>query len=181
MLPNDVARGSSRRSSVTAAPRSPVLSHQRAEVDVEQHVAADEQARVALAQERRDAPDAAAGVEQLGLAREGERDAGRAVAARRGLEALGEVMGVDDHLAHAVVREQRELVGDQRDPAHRHGRLRQQVGERAQPRAEPRGDDHRAHGDSGSSWRSAARSATRASRALARAAARRSWRTVVGA
>jgi hypothetical protein len=65
-----------------------VLADQRAEVDIEQHVAADEQARIALAQERGDAPDPSAGVEQLALAREGERHAGRAVAARRGLEAL---------------------------------------------------------------------------------------------
>src|SRR5262249_14795914 len=48
-----------------------VDAQERAEVDVEQHVAAHEQAGIALAQERRDATDPAARVEQLALVREG--------------------------------------------------------------------------------------------------------------
>ena len=137
-----------------------MVPHELAEVDVEQHVAAHEQTRIALAQKRGDAPDPTARIEQLALARERERHAGRAVAPRGALEPLREVVGVHDYLVHAVVGEQRELIGDQRDAADGQRGLGQQLGERAQPGAQARGDDHRAHGDSGSSWNNAARSAS---------------------
>src|SRR5262249_16830513 len=131
--------------------------------------------------ERGDAADPAARVEQLAFAGEGQRDAGRAVAARGVLEPLGEGGRVDHDLAHAVGGGQRGLIGGEGPAARGRGGPWEELGGRAQPGAETRGDDHRAHGDSGSWCSSSARSARRASRALARAAARRRWRTVAGA
>ena len=68
-----------------------------------------------------------AGAEQLGLAGEVEREPRRAPALGRRLEGLGKVVDVDRHLPHAVVAQQGELVGDERDAADGEGGLRQQL------------------------------------------------------
>ena len=116
------------------------------EIDVEHHVAVEEEERSA-AQHRLRAPDAASGAEDvLELPRDGEIDAelprelDRALLHRR-----GEMMRVDHDRRHTGVLEEREVVSEQRQPAQRHQWLRDLVGERAQARAEPGAEHHRVH------------------------------------
>ena len=122
---------------------------QRRQIRVEQHVAGDDQAGVALAQKIRDAPNAAPGVEQLRFDRKAQFHVQRAMAPGRVHQDVGKVMGVDDDFRHAVAREQRERVGDERNAAHGKGGFRAEFGQRSKPGAQPGGDDHRSHDSSG--------------------------------
>jgi len=119
------------------------------QVCVEQHVAGDDQAGVALAQVIRDAPDAAPGIEQLRFDRKAQFHVQRAMAAGRVHQDVGKVMGVDDDFRHAVACEQRERVGDERNAAHGEGGFRAEFGQRSKPGSQSGGDDHRPHDSSG--------------------------------
>ncbi len=153
---------------------------QRREVRVEQHVPAQDEAGVARAQEVAHPADRAAGVQQLGLHGEAQAHARGAVTPRGLHQQLRQVVRVDHHLLDAVPGQERQLVGDQRDPAHRQGWLGAQLRERTQAGPEPRRHDHAAHGSSGSWKTSSASGASAASRAAAARAARRSARMLAG-
>ena len=126
-----------------------VGGNQRRQIRVEQHVAGDDQAGVALAQKIRDAPDAAPGIEQLCFDRKAQIDAQRAMAAGRVHQDVGKVMGIDDDFRHAMAREQRERVGDEGNAAHGEGGFRAEFGEWPKPGSQSGGDDHRPHSSSG--------------------------------
>jgi hypothetical protein len=57
----------------------------------------------------------------------------------------------EDHVAHAVRAEHRELVGEKRDVQQRHDRLRPLEGQRPEPRSQPSGQDHGLYGHDGPS------------------------------
>ena len=80
-------------------------------------------------------------VGSLGELRRGTFDALAEVLADR----LGEIVEVGDHRPERVPVEQIKDVLHHRPVEHRHHRLSDLIGERAQPRAEARGENHRSH------------------------------------
>ena len=122
--------------SVAIPPGLPVPGGERRQVDVRERVSGDHQERL-VAEEVRARPHAAGGTQQLRLVAVG--DALAEVLADR----VGEVVQVGDHLVEPVPVEQVEDVLHHRPVEHRHHRLGDLVGQRAQTRAEPRREDHR--------------------------------------
>jgi len=90
-----------------------VQANEPGEVAVEKHVASEDQARVALAQERGGAPDSASRAEEIRLVGKGKSQARRAVAFGRRLKDFGQIVGIDDHLRHTERCEFRQRIGDE--------------------------------------------------------------------
>ena len=125
------------------------LAH-RAQVDVGERIAGDDQEGLGLAQEIADLADPAGGAEGLGLVAVGDpQSEGRTVAERLS-DLLGEIREVGDDVVEAVLREQVGDPGHDRPVQHRRDRLRHHVGERPQSRAQPGRKNHRPHRATGS-------------------------------
>ncbi len=119
-------------------PRSAVARDERAQVDVGERVAGDDQEGI-VAEELAAGAHAAGGTQQLLLVAIGQALA--EVLADR----VGEVVQVGDHLIEAVAVEQVEDVRHHGPVEHRHHRFGDLVRQGAQAGAETRREDHRSH------------------------------------
>ena len=94
---------------------------------------------VARAKEGRGARHATGRPEELGLVGQGDTGVGREKLA----QLVGAVVRVDDDPPQPGRRERLEHMGERGSIAHRHERLRENVGQRSEARAQPGGEDHR--------------------------------------
>ena len=123
---------------------SHVAANEVGEVEVEEHVAVDEEHRV-VAEQAPHLSRTAARAQQLAL--EGVRDAqpeGTAVPDRLA-HGGGQVMEVDDDVGDAVAAQQLQRPVQQRAVEHRQDGLGAQQGERPHAQAQPGRQDHRLH------------------------------------
>ena len=117
-------------------------------IDVEQHVAVQQEERPRSEQGRCPADSSARAQDVPHLARDGDGDVDLATDFEGAFFHFGgEVVRIHHHVANAGVAQQRQVVAEQRNPAERHQGLGDAVGERAQPRPESGAKDHRLHRD----------------------------------
>jgi hypothetical protein len=117
----------------------------RAQVEVGERVAGDDQEGVGLAEEVADLADASRGPERLGLLAVGDPEAELRAVPEDLPDLLGQVGEIGDDVREPMLAEQLGDPGDYRPVQHRSDRLRHQVGERPEPRPQPRRQDHRPH------------------------------------
>ena len=116
-----------------------VLGQHRAQVEVGQHVAVEHDQTTV--DEIRCVPDAARGAERLLLDGVAEPHGAEPVPAHDGTDDVGPVRHRQDDVVHAVRREERELVVQERHVEQGDDGLRAVQGEGAQPRPHPAGQD----------------------------------------
>src|SRR5690606_17470795 len=105
----------------------------------------DEEGSIAAQQLRRRLQPAAGLQRLIGLEREVDFDTERIPGPNILLDAIGEMMDVDDDAVDSSVDQPPRHALQDRDPAHRDERLRHLRGEGAEAGAETRREDHRLH------------------------------------
>jgi hypothetical protein len=120
-----------------------VEAHERGQVEVGEHVAV--QGEESLLQMRRGEPDRAGGAARLRLRDPGETGTAGLTVAEDLPKGVGQEAAGEDDLLDTVAVEPLDQVGEEGAVHQRQDRLRDRLGQRAQPRPLPAYQDDRLH------------------------------------